>query len=200
MIGQLAAAALLFTSGDYSPGLERVTPTSQDATAAAFAESIIEHPDSVQPMQYILVVQHLWGQGDRAQAAFWYYLWQIRTRPWARADTAATGPLRGSLTELWGRPVNEWIGSDPEARTELLRRAVSFEATLPLSSERPSHMATERWDALVTSERQAYAAEFERFAIMPEYHGAEAQAARRGNGLYVGPWQEPGTPLPDHWR
>lgn len=201
MIGPLVAASLLITGGDFSAGFEPGPPASQNArNVAAVAQRILEHPDSAQPMQYITVVQYLWERGDRAQAAFWYYLWQIRTRPWARADSHSIGPLRGSFTEMWGRPVNEWIGSDPEARTELVKRAISYEATLPVSAERPSGMTVERWDALVISERQAYAAEFDRYILSRPTQADETRTARRENGLYVGPWQEPGSPLPDHWR
>src|ERR1700733_9915469 len=39
---------------------------------------IFEHPDAVPPIDFIYVVKGLLERGDSAQAAFWYYFWQIR--------------------------------------------------------------------------------------------------------------------------
>ena len=60
---------------------------------------------------------------DRLQAAFWYYVFQIRSRPWAEADRQRTrgsgaAALRASISETLGRPINEWLGSDPAAWKE----------------------------------------------------------------------------------
>ncbi len=167
---------------------------------ARAAQGILADPSSAQPMNYIFVVQFLWERGDREQAAFWYYLWQMRTRPWAQAGMPQIAQLRGALTETWGRPVNEWLGSDVDARTALAERAISYERTLPLSPDRPNGVSAERWMELVVTQRQTYEAQFREFLTMPQFHGDAHREARLANGLYVGPWQSPGAPLPDSWR
>jgi len=151
-------------------------------------------------MNYIFAVQTLWAQGDRAQAAFWYYVWQIRTRPWVEAS-GSRGPYaqaRGALTQTVGPQVNEWVFSDPKALIDLTNRAISYEAKLPLYAGRPADVSEAQWPALVAAERAKWAKDFEEFSGSVKVD--EIAATRRQNGLRSGPWEKPGKPLPEDWR
>lgn len=203
MIALLAVSAIFLAGDPASPPLDKDPSATSERSAVvdeAYVRGVIERPDSVEPMKYIFVVDYLWARGDRAQAAFWYYLWQNRTRPWAKAGPPEVALGRRLMSAEYGATINEWIGSDADARTDLARRAIAYEARLPLSSDRPSSVTAEQWAAIVGAERNSYAREFEAFLADPRFQGETQREARRANGLYVGSWQSPGTPLPDDWR
>lgn len=202
LLAALASTLLSCSPAGLSDDVFLASPVPQTApaNAAPSPEDVLAHPDSVEPMLYIEVVDALWARGDRAQAAFWYYLWQIRTRPWARRGPPHYAQLRGALMEVRGRPINEWIGSDVDARTDLATRAMAYERTMPLSAERPEGLTAEQWQAAVAAERDSYAAEFREVMAYPQFQPEAQRAARRRNGLPVGPWVSPGAPLPDDWR
>lgn len=170
-----------------------------DAERSAAADYVISQPDSVEPTGLLLVSQVLWKRGDRLQAAFWFYIWQERSRPGAMLDPSSAGALRASINATYGLTINEWIGSDITAMIDVGGRAISYEARIPLYPERPDGISAKRWNAMVVEERRKYVAGFQEARKM--FGDPELNAKLRGeNGLYVGPLKEPGAPLPDDWR
>ena len=162
---------------------------------------VLAHPDAVNPFAYAYLFGALWEKGDRAQAAFWFYLFQVRTRPWAQSDTRGDGfaALRTALNDGFGMTINGWVGSDVQAWHDIAARAISYEKKVPLYAERPEGMTDAAWQKLVSDTRKEYEDGFtETFSeMLADVKGFEDQ--RRANGLYVGPLQAPGTPLPAHW-
>ena len=161
---------------------------------------MLAHPEAVSPFDYATAVQWLWSRGRRQQAAFWFYVFQARTRPWALADKGGDGAaaLRSSLNDGMGPVINSWIGSDPAAWRSIAERAVSYERRLPLSVERPPGLDAPSWRRLVESSRGEYSAQLR--SAFDDMSPDEFAAKRRGAGLPVGPLSEPGPPLPDDWR
>ena len=164
------------------------------------AEAVLAHPEATNPFNYAIAVRWLWEHDRRQQAAFWFYVFQARTRPWALADKRgdAAGALRGALNEELGTTINRWIGSDLGAWRNTAERAVSYERRLPLSPERPDGVDAATWQRLVATSRADYAAQ-----MRTAFAGLSAQtlaAKRAENGLHVGPLDRPGPPLPDAWR
>ena len=145
-------------------------------------------------------VQWLWSRGRRQQAAFCFYVFQARTRPWALADKGGDGAaaLRSSLNDGMGPVINGWIGSDPAAWRTIAERAVSYERRLPLSAERPPGLDAASWRRLVERSRVEYAAQLKTAfdGMSPDEFAVKRHAA----GLPVGPLSEPGRPMPDEWR
>lgn len=176
------------------------SPVGDRAGAESTARAIMADPASVNPMAFSQVVQYLWDRGDRRQAAFWYYLWQARTRPWVSVQGGSVTQARGAFSATVGRTINEWVASDTDGWIALSRRAIAYERTMPLSSERPRGVTEAAWLATVEGERTRYAASFEAMVANPRFSRASLEEGRRSNGLYVGPWNDPGAELPDDWQ
>lgn len=160
--------------------------------------AILDAAEVANPFDWIEPIATLWRRGDRLQAAFWYYVFQIRSRPWAVADRQRTGgsgaaALRGSITEILGRPINEWLGSDPAAWKETGTAAIAFEKRLAFHAGRPDGIDEPTWLAMNRSAREEYEQGFE--VLWGQYSFAQMEDMRRDNGLYVGPLRNPGQPL-----
>lgn len=185
--------------GSSDPVLRSVPQTDAGEMLNDDADAVLADPASYHPIVYIVAVRQLWDRGDRAQAAFWYYMWQARTRPWARADSQVA-QARGALDSVFGPLINQWVQSDREQFFDLVERVLAYEARLPLSNERPVGIALAQWNEIVAQERDRYANGFES-AIRQLWPSADAHAQLRAQaGLEVGPWQNPGAPLRDEWR
>jgi hypothetical protein len=99
-----------------------------------------------------------------------------------------------------GRTINEWLGSDFDAFIDTTARALSYERRIPLSPERPAGVSESEWAAAVARARDSWASDFRETTGPGGPTKAQLDAQRRANGLYVGPLQAPGAPLPADWR
>ena len=133
-------------AADPAAGLRTGQPHAQ-TDAQPSSAAILAHPEMYGPFTYAIVVRDMWAQGRRLQAAFWFYVFQARTRPWSAADMTGDGAaaLRGALNEELGPAINGWVGSDLEAWRALAQRAVSYEARLPLCPQRPEGISAAAW-------------------------------------------------------
>jgi hypothetical protein len=162
---------------------------------------VLQHPDTVQPFDYAYIIKTLWAEGNRSQAAFWFYLFQSRSLAWAKADKVGSGTaaLRASLNEVLGQRINQWVGSDPNAWRDIAERAISYEKKIPIYPGKPGGISEANWQNLVTDSRAEYEAGFREFlATLSDENAYIGQRTRRG--LYVGPLKNPGRPLPDSWK
>lgn len=182
-------------------GLGAMTSLGLPGSAAAQAAdpyAILDDPQVRNPFDWVEAIATLWRRGDRLQAAFWYYVFQIRSLPWAEADRARTGgsgaaALRGSITHALGAPINEWLGSDPAAWRDTGARAIAFEKRLPYHAARPDGIDEAAWARMNETARTSHEAGFDQ--VWRQYSFADMEARRRQMGLYVGPLQDPGQPL-----
>lgn len=193
----LAVSGLAAPAGSAATGPVAAAPGPAAASEPS-PEAILAHPETVNPFAYARLVQWLWSQGRRQQAAFWFYVFQERTRPWADADQNGAAPLRASLNDGLGGLVNRWVASDVAAWQSIVGRALAYEARLPLNAARPDGVSEADWRARVIKARADYVAAARQtlFTLNPQ----EVAANRRQAGLYVGPWQDPGPALPAAWR
>lgn len=179
-----------------------IAGANPDATTpdeAQIARALLADPSAYPPVTYVYVTKYLWERGDRLQAAFWHTLFQIRTAPYLRYDRNL-GPLRASVNQVLGGQILGWLGSDYAAWEDVTRRAISYERRAPLNPEIPEGVSPTEWAAQVESSRRAWQADFNA-TFGPSGPGrAAVDAQRRANGLYVGPLQNPGAPLPADWR
>lgn len=198
-----ATAALLALLAPTAPLAQAATPApaSQDAAPASdatpSAEYVLANLTSVSPLNLIYVVSEEWAAGNRLKAAFWYYVWQIRTDPWAQAEQEFAQP-REAINQSVGTIINSWIFSDPELMQAVSERAISYEPKLPMWRRMPDGMPQNRWDELVATARATYASDLTNgFADTPP---DQIRLLRQQNGLPVGPLTDQGEPLPDEWR
>lgn len=160
--------------------------------------AILDTNDVRHPFDWIQAISMLWQRGDRLQSSFWYYVFQIRSRPWAEADMTRTGgsghaALRASITEVLGAPVNEWLGSDPAVWRETWGRAIAFERTLPFHAARPQGVDQEAWAQMNARARSEHQAGYDQ--LWERLSTGDMEELRRERGLYVGPLRNPGRPL-----
>lgn len=166
---------------------------------AAIAREIMADPAAHKPETYVFVTQHLWSRGDRLQAAFWHYLFQIRTLPWAE-QVPELRPFRAAVNESIGGEIHRWLGSDYDAWADLTRRAMAYEQRIPLSPERPPGLSEAEWLAQVQRSRAAWREDFNHVFGPDGPRRTDIEADRRASGFAIGPLQNPGVPLPDDWR
>ena len=166
---------------------------------ATLARSIMENPAAHKPETWVYVTKYLWERGDRQQAAFWHFLFQIRTLPWLEYDRQM-GPFRSGVNASIGATINEWLGSDYDAWLETTRRAIAYERRLPLSHERPAGVSEAAWAQSIARGRQTWETDFRQLTGPGGTTRAQIEAVKRQNGRYVGPLRDPGAPLPNDWR
>jgi len=158
----------------------------------------MQHPELYGPFEYALLVQHLWDDGDRAQAFFWYDVVAARTAAlmnvvWHSIDHSVAGPDNEVefplMLRLTGLQPLQWAASDPETANAVAHRAFAYEARLPP----PPGIDAAAWSSWAGDGRRQ---------VADAMDGAfdQAREQRRRRGQYVGPWQEPGRPLDDAWR
>ncbi|WP_292042273.1 MULTISPECIES: hypothetical protein [unclassified Brevundimonas] len=202
----LSVAALLL--GTAAPSAAQDLP-SEAATAPDNSETspnpahdpqfILANLDEVSPFNLIFVVADEWKKGNKLRAAFWYYVWQIRTDAWVTGvDREEFQLVRAMMSDETGQTIFNWIAADPALMRDTVERAIGYEATLPLSKQRPEDLNEADWLAIVSKSRTDYAAELrEAFANTAD---EEILARRRQNGLPIGTPQDIGAPLDAHWR
>ncbi len=172
------------------------------AAARAEAPAAVSSATSIDiaaasPFELAETSKAMWARGDRLQAAFWFYVFQVRTAPWAEAQPDLL-PLRGSINDSLGRTVNEWLASDIEAWEDLAERAIAYEAAQPLWSDRPEGLDAADWQDRVERGRATYARDFRQ--VFASFDAGDIAAMRREHDLPVGPLDQPGAPLDPSWR
>ncbi|MFC5372480.1 hypothetical protein ACFPIF_07955 [Brevundimonas faecalis] len=186
LLGALAASPAVAAPRNETPPVESVQP-----------EAVLADVSAQSPFEIAKAASGLWARGDRLQAAFWFYVFQIRTSAWAEAQPDLR-PLRAAINEDLGRTVNEWLASDVEAWEDMAERAIAFEARQPLWSGRPDGVTEADWKAQVEQSRAKYIADFRQ--VFASIDPGAIAAVRREHDLPVGPLDEPGAPLEAAWR
>jgi hypothetical protein len=164
---------------------------------------IFKHPEVVNPFLYASLSAALIKQGNIEQAAFWFYIFQSRTGAWVAndPDQSASPALKASFNEVLGGPINQWLGSDVNAWHDLAARAISYEKKFPFYKGKIDSVPDQQWQQALLDGRQKYESGFNSaFAQILTDGGKSSYDQRKANGLYVGPWQNPGKPLLDEWK
>lgn len=173
--------------------------TSADPEARRQAiGAALARPETLGPFEIGLLSAALWGEGRRLQGAFWFFVFQARSRPWAELDVRGAGVTRAALNEELGGPINGWIAGDLRLWQDTARRAIDYEARLALPPDRPAGVSVADWTAAVARARREYRAGFEQ--TLARMDADELGAARQRSGLPVGPPADPGPPLDVRWR
>ncbi len=167
----------------------------------AAAEYLLSHTKHHHPFNLVLAAQALFNHGRREQGAFVFYLFQLRINPWVTAGKdSGMSSLVGALKQSVGSQVHSWIGSDPEAWQELALKAQAAEKKLPLAEQLPPGMTKEKWLALNEELRSKSSKELaETFRSLLKEGKDAFLKQRRANKLHVGPWIDPGPPIPIGW-
>lgn len=196
----VAAAAILAPTVSMAdraatPAPIQEAPATPQATPTA--AEVLANIETVSPINLIYVVSEYWNAGNKLQAAFWYYVWQIRTEPWAQTDPEFA-QVRNALNQNFGSTINSWIFADPEMVVAVSERAMTFEQRLPLWNHMPEGMSAEQWEQLVHTTRVAYANDMR--GALAETPPDQIRALRQQNGLPVGALTDMGLPLLREWR
>ena len=198
--------APVFTGGEYrAPGtppdefeLSAALTGYDPEKRAAAADYVFEHPDAVEPFNLIYAITDHIVRGDRERALFWFFIWQTRTRPYIQA-VPEFGIVRGAMNATIREELLTWAGSDVEASREVWLRAIRYELKAPLYQTPPEGVSNDDWAQMIAAAREENSEASVR-QLHDENPPEEVVKERRENGLYVGPWIEPGRPLKDEWR
>jgi hypothetical protein len=138
--------------------------------------------------------------GNKEQAAFIFYLAQIRTRAYAHLDPDKSGApaLRASLNDTVGASINPWVGSDFDAWKKIAIKAIVYDKKIGYPTKPEFLESDETWKEKVDLERNAYENELMNFFSSTKR--GDFEKSRKENNLYVGPWENPGPALPDVWK
>ena len=173
------------------------TSTPPPAESMPSIDDVLGNLGDISPFNLVYVVQQNWDAGDKLKAAFWFYIWQLRTGPWAELDPE-TLQVRGPLNEQMGMAINSWLAADPDLMIQTAERALSYEAKLPMWNRRPDGIAEDFWNNTVAQHRIDYATELkEAFTTTPP---AQIRTLRAEAGMPVGTPSDLGAPLPEDWR
>lgn len=182
-------------------------PKTKDANDLKLRDEAIQyifnHPENVHPFMYAELAAALASQGNLEQGAFWFYLFQSRSGVWVAKDPNQSGyaALKASFNQSIGGVINKWIGSDIKAWNDLAERAISYEEKFPFYKGKVESVSDDEWNKSLTDERKKFKADFTGlFAELLKNDAKDSETMRKNNGLYVGPWQNPGKPLLDNWK
>ena len=113
-----------------------VASTATGASAKDFAEKSSKEMIAViakeHPSSYYMLAMRLFQEGQKDEAVFWFYTGQIRYR--ARLKTHLNlkpdgePALFGSLSEVVGRPLNQYAFGDIPKLATIIDRALAWDA------------------------------------------------------------------------
>lgn len=120
--------------------------------AAALAQTLTGPPAEVRslagqhPAEYYRRAAQLLGQGRKDDAVFVFYLGQLRYRVHLAARRGELKPdgdpaLFASLSEVVGRPVNEYAFGDIPALARTIEAVLAYDEASPDTFTRPSEFA-----------------------------------------------------------
>lgn len=106
--------------------------TSEKEFAKKSSKEMIAVIASEHPASYYMLAMRLFQEGQKDEAVFWFYTGQIRYR--ARLMTHPTLPKDGepalfsSLSEVVGRPLNQYAFGDIPKLATIIDRALAWDA------------------------------------------------------------------------
>ena len=165
----VVAAAVLGQASPQPPAddFNRLTP-----------EEIKSGIEARHPAAYYVLAGKLFGNGAHDEAVFWFYAGQLRYRFHlaANRDLPASGDpaLFGSLSEVLGRPINEYAFGDLAQLTDTIDKVLAWD-------EQSSNGFTSK-----TANAAAWKEVRDGLAKMREYvqaNGDQIRAERKKNGL-----------------
>src|SRR5690349_19842431 len=113
-MSRLFAAIVLVLMGVAMSGCEKSQPTPAPG-ATAGEETPAQMKAGIEgkhPATYYMLAGRLFKDGDKDEAVFWFYLGQLRYRfhlaVATNLDPSGDPALFGSLSEVVGRPLNEY--------------------------------------------------------------------------------------------
>ena len=98
-------------------------------------DQILQGIENQHPAAYFVLAGKLFEAGRKDDATFWYYTGQLRYRYYLKAmpglDPSGDPALFGSLSEVIGRPINEWAFGDLDALRATLDRVLTWDERSP---------------------------------------------------------------------
>jgi hypothetical protein len=98
-------------------------------------DQIVQGIEGRHPAIYLVLAQKLFEAGRKDEATFWYYAGKLRYRFYLKAtpglDPSGDPALFGSLSEVIGRPINEYAFGDLDALRATLERVLAWDDQSP---------------------------------------------------------------------
>ncbi len=144
-------------------------------------EAALHEPDGIgnqHPAAYYELAAKLFQEGKRDEAIFWFYLGQLRYRFHLEAspglDPSGDPAVFGSLSEVIGRPLNEYAFGD------IPRLAATIDRVLAWDAEHDNGFTQKKGNEAALEKIRAGLAEMKAMIIKQQ---DEIKRQRQANGL-----------------
>jgi hypothetical protein len=153
-------------------------PGPADSASARSVDELLAEIEDAHPATYYVLASKLFEADRKEEAVFWFYAGQLRFRfhLLAHPDLEPSGDpaLFASLSEVVGRPINEYAFGDIEALEASLRRVLAWDEKSRNGFTSKSENA-EAWKTIRSG--------LEKLIGYLGEHAAEIRAQRTANGL-----------------
>ena len=128
---RVAAAAVALVLASIPASAQRA-PGSADDYARQSAPQLMANIERKHPAAFYMLAKHLFAAGQRDEAVFWFYAGQIRYRAYLklnpRLDPSGDPALFASLSEVVGRPINQYAFGHVPSLAAAIDRALAWDA------------------------------------------------------------------------
>jgi hypothetical protein len=125
------AAAVAFALGSIPAAAQRAPAAAAD-TASQSVPQLIENIERKHPVTFYVLAKRLFEGEQKDEAVFWFYAGQIRYRAYLkhnpRLDPSGEPALFASLSEVIGRPINEYAFGHLPSLAAAIDRALAWDA------------------------------------------------------------------------
>jgi len=108
-------------------------PGSPTATSTETVDELKAGIENKHPSTYYTLAKKLFTEGTKDEAVFWFYLGQLRYRFYLKAsknlDPSGDPALFASLSEVVGRPLNEYAFGDIPKLAETIDKVLEWDET-----------------------------------------------------------------------
>ncbi len=127
----VAAAAVALALGSIPAAAQRAPAAGGDAGSQSVPQ-LIANIERKHPVTFYVLATRLFEAGQKDEAVFWFYAGQIRYRAYLkhnpRLDPSGDPALFASLSEVIGRPINEYAFGDVPSLAAAIDHALAWDA------------------------------------------------------------------------
>jgi len=152
---------------------------AEQAKREATIAAIKAHPEKYAPAVFYVLSHVLFGQGEKEEAAFWFYAGQVRARFDAnRCAEVSARQAVAALNQQFGGPINQYTIQDIPKLEALIERVLAWDRETPHSYDhrwinlygmgvflaaqdperptKPLSLPADQWDEIEEKTRQEY--------------------------------------------
>ena len=100
------------------------------AANTGLVDTIVNHPNDYNPMVFFILSRVLFKAGHKDDAAFWFYVAQLRTRyDFARCNDPSCAGVPAQLTSIFGPEINQYAIPRADLLVKIVNSVIEFVKT-----------------------------------------------------------------------